>query len=167
MKRSTICFCINGNNILLGMKKRGFGEGKWNGFGGKVHEDETPRDAAIRELTEESGLVAQPQNLREVGLIQFFFEDQAIFECTVFLLHTWEHTPEESNEMRPEWFAINKLPYNEMWPADQQWIPLILEGKNIEGKVIFNHNGSKVKEFSYHERVSSERKEPFQNRKKS
>ena len=28
-------------NILLGMKKRGFGVGKWNGFGGKVQPGET------------------------------------------------------------------------------------------------------------------------------
>jgi len=25
--------------VLLGMKKKGFGEGKWNGFGGKVEKN--------------------------------------------------------------------------------------------------------------------------------
>ena len=37
------------------MKKRGFGEGKWNGFGGKVEEGETILQAALRELKEECG----------------------------------------------------------------------------------------------------------------
>ncbi|CAN0505072.1 unnamed protein product, partial [Ectocarpus sp. 12 AP-2014] len=32
--------------ILLGMKKRGFGEGKWNGFGGKVESGESVEEAA-------------------------------------------------------------------------------------------------------------------------
>lgn len=34
--------------ILLGMKKRGFGMGKWNGFGGKIEGDETTEEGARR-----------------------------------------------------------------------------------------------------------------------
>lgn len=33
----------------MGMKKRGFGTGLWNGFGGKVDITETIRSASIRE----------------------------------------------------------------------------------------------------------------------
>jgi hypothetical protein len=36
MLQTTHVFLFNSKNqVLLGMKKRGFGEGKWNGFGGK------------------------------------------------------------------------------------------------------------------------------------
>jgi len=41
---------LNEGKIILGMKKRGFGVGRWNGFGGKVEEGETIGDAAHREL---------------------------------------------------------------------------------------------------------------------
>jgi hypothetical protein len=34
--------------LLLGLKKRGFGQGKWNGFGGKVEPGETITQAALR-----------------------------------------------------------------------------------------------------------------------
>ena len=34
---------------MLGLKKRGFGVGKYNGFGGKVGLNESIIDAAIRE----------------------------------------------------------------------------------------------------------------------
>ena len=47
-KLYTLTFIRNGNNILLGMKKRGFGAGRWNGFGGKVDADETILQAAKR-----------------------------------------------------------------------------------------------------------------------
>eukprot|EP00729_Bicosta_minor_P028396 gene28396-12164_t len=47
------------SRILLGMKKRGFGAGKWNGFGGKVEVGETIVEGAVREMQEESGLVVQ------------------------------------------------------------------------------------------------------------
>ncbi|MEK7607017.1 MAG: DNA mismatch repair protein MutT, partial [Patescibacteria group bacterium] len=35
-KLLTLCFIHQSPRILLGMKKRGFGAGRWNGFGGKV-----------------------------------------------------------------------------------------------------------------------------------
>lgn len=47
-KLYTSTFIRNDDNILLGMKKRGFGVGWWNGFGGKVHSDETIFEAAKR-----------------------------------------------------------------------------------------------------------------------
>ncbi len=34
--------------VLLGLKKRGFGVGKWNGFGGKVEPGESIIDGAVR-----------------------------------------------------------------------------------------------------------------------
>lgn len=40
MRQATLCFLIrevNGENeLLLAMKKKGFGQGKWNGVGGKL-----------------------------------------------------------------------------------------------------------------------------------
>jgi hypothetical protein len=43
-------------HVLLGLKQRGFGTGKWNGFGGKVEKGEEIRDAAVREMKEEAGI---------------------------------------------------------------------------------------------------------------
>ena len=36
------------NELLLGMKKRGFGAGRWNGFGGKIQLNETINECAKR-----------------------------------------------------------------------------------------------------------------------
>ena len=44
----TLLFALRPGHVLLGMKKRGFGKGRWNGFGGKVEKDETIEEAAIR-----------------------------------------------------------------------------------------------------------------------
>jgi hypothetical protein len=35
-----LCLFRKDGQILLAMKKRGFGAGKWNGYGGKVQPDE-------------------------------------------------------------------------------------------------------------------------------
>lgn len=52
-KEYTLVFCRkvmeDGNRaVLLGMKKRGFGAGKYNGFGGKIEADESNNDGAVR-----------------------------------------------------------------------------------------------------------------------
>jgi hypothetical protein len=42
MLQTTLVLLFNDQGqILLAMKKRGFGVGKWNGAGGKIHEGET------------------------------------------------------------------------------------------------------------------------------
>jgi hypothetical protein len=47
-KLLTLVLVTRPNQVLLGMKKRGFGQGKWNGFGGKVEKGETILEAAQR-----------------------------------------------------------------------------------------------------------------------
>ena len=48
IKTLTLVLVKQGQNVLLGMKKRGFGVGRWNGFGGKVEKQETILDGAKR-----------------------------------------------------------------------------------------------------------------------
>ena len=41
-KLLSLVYVRRGTQILLGLKKRGFGQGKWNGFGGKLEEGVPP-----------------------------------------------------------------------------------------------------------------------------
>ncbi len=149
MKKSTLCFCIKDNRVLLAMKKRGFGSGKWNGYGGKVQTKENPVTAAVRELEEESGLIANEKDLYQLALIRFYFDGNLVFECFVYITHSWQGEPNETEEMRPKWYPISDLPFKEMWVADVKWIPLILNGDKIEAEVNFNTDGTAVTEFNY------------------
>ncbi len=149
MKKSTLCFCIKDDKVLLAMKKRGFGSGKWNGYGGKVQADENPITAAVRELEEESGLVADEKDLMQVALVRFYFDGSPVFECFVYITHSWQNEVIETEEMRPQWYPISNVPFDDMWVADAKWIPLILNGETIEAEVNFNADGSVVKEFIY------------------
>ncbi|CAH3136765.1 unnamed protein product [Porites lobata] len=131
-KLYTLAFIRNGNNILLGMKKRGFGAGRWNGFGGKVDADETILQAAKRELWEESGLTVD--ELQEAGILKFEFVGEAqIMEVHVFTTSIFKGTPAESDEMRPKWFSLSEVPFSDMWPDDPLWFPLMLNGQKFSG----------------------------------
>jgi len=108
MRDVTLVLPVRDGKILLGMKKRGFGEGKINGFGGKLNEGESIFDAAVRELSEEIGIVVE--GLRKVGELDFRFphkEDGSWDQrAHVFLAEGWEGEPKESEEMSCDWYDI-------------------------------------------------------------
>ncbi len=130
--------------VLLGMKKRGFGAGRWNGFGGKVTEGETIENAALREIKEEAGI--EVQDLEKRGIIEFEFQgDPQILEVHIFSSQSFSGTPTESEEMKPAWFDIEKIPFEEMWPDDIYWFPLFLDNKKFKGKFLFGPGDSILK----------------------
>ena len=121
------------------MKKRGFGAGRWNGFGGKVSAAETIEDAAKRETQEEAGV--KVGNLYKVGIIDFEFKGNSeIQEVHIFKSDNFLGEPMESEEMKPQWFHIDEIPFKEMWPDDIHWLPLFLSGKKFKGKFLFGES---------------------------
>lgn len=137
MKKLTLCVPVKGNQVLLGMKKRGFGAGRWNGFGGKVEEGETIEQAARRELAEEVGI--QDGRLQKTGVLEFIFESGSKdLEVHVFKLSDFIDEPIETEEMRPEWFPTDGIPFAQMWSDDEYWFPLFLENKTFRGKFMFD-----------------------------
>ena len=133
----TLCLTLLDGKILLGMKKRGFGMGRWNGFGGKVHENETIEDAAKREMREES--CVEIETMRKVGIHEFVFENNAdeTLEVHVFRVIRFRGEPTETEEMKPQWFAFDEIPYDTMWSDDRYWFPLLLKGKKFRTRFLF------------------------------
>lgn len=125
----TLCIVSKDGKLLLGMKKRGFGAGRWNGFGGKVDNDETVLVAANRELTEEVGIVAK--EIKKVGVINFTHEEGREGEIEGHIFHVTEFSgePIETEEMEPDWFSYDSIPYKQMWVDDGHWLPLVLTGQ--------------------------------------
>lgn len=151
----SLLFLRKDDQILLAMKKRGFGEGRWNGVGGKVEEGESIEAAMIRETTEEISVV--PTVYEKVGDIRFdeyFKGEPTLMHVHVFAATEWEGQPTESEEMAPKWFATKDIPYADMWSDDPFWLPLVLKGKKIsadfkldEKDVIISHTINDVVGF--------------------
>lgn len=128
----TLAFVYEPSRVLLGMKKRGFGMGKWNGFGGKIEPGETMLEAAARELFEESGVRAL--EIKPAGFIHFDLGGRDFtMEVNLFRIMRHEGKPEETEEMKPQWFHYDDIPYDKMWADDKFWLPDFLKGKDIKG----------------------------------
>lgn len=136
----TLCIVHDKTRVLLGMKKRGFGMGKWNGFGGKVNANETILEATKRELKEEADI--DTNDLIEMGIIEFEFKrNPEILEVHIFKGLNYTGKPKEGEEMKPEWFKIDEIPFDKMWPDDKYWFPMLLDNKRFEGRFVFGERG--------------------------
>ena len=145
----TLCLIEREGELLLGLKKRGFGEGRWNGFGGKLAVGETIEQAARREVREESGLEVGSLTVR--GVLEFIFQDNPeCLEVHLFGAQDFSGEPTETEEMLPAWWKTDALPYDQMWPDDRHWLPLYLDGKNVKGRFLFE-NQDRILDFEIKE----------------
>lgn len=149
MFRATLCFLTKRNRVLLIEKKRGPGQGMYNAPGGKIQSGETPRDAAIRETREETGLTVR--GLEKCGEIRFYIGTDPFSHVHVFRATKFDGTPRETTEARPSWFDVDGLPFDDMWAGDRYWLPRILSGESLEGSVWFDETGDAVVDYALEE----------------
>ncbi|MEI5998118.1 NUDIX domain-containing protein [Paraburkholderia bengalensis] len=100
MKNRATVLCIRGDRILLVARARA----RWALPGGRIKRDETPADAARRELEEETGLAA-------TDVIYLFQFGGSSTHHHVFLADVPTHAePEPMNEIaRCRWFVHRKI----------------------------------------------------------
>jgi 8-oxo-dGTP pyrophosphatase MutT (NUDIX family) len=157
MRDVTLVYLVRDGAVLLALKKRKFGEAKLNGYGGKPEpEDRDILDAAIRELYQESdGVRAERHDLDKRAEIEFSFpdvpEDKGFDQRVhVYLLKRWSGEPHQTEEMGvPEWYSRHSLPFYTMWVADPYWLPRVLDGEMLKGKVIFRGKGEAVRDYAF------------------
>lgn len=142
LRNSTLVFLIkrgHGNieRVCLAMKKRGFGKGRWNGAGGKVEQGETIDDAAKREVSEEIGVTLE--QIEKVAELEFTFPHNPSFDqrVHVYVSEEWGGEITESEEMKPEWFMVEEIPYKDMWADDEFWLPFVIAGEKVRGAFTF------------------------------
>ncbi len=155
MQIATLCFLVKDNKVLLGYKKRGFGVDRWNGIGGKIESGEHQDDCIIREVHEEIGVTIPSEALQRRGEIKFYFDDTKTTDLHVYVYAAdqWQGEPAESEEMRPQWFDIDRVPLAEMWIDDQYWLPQFLKGKDVFAEFHFSKDFSTITSYKItHER---------------
>jgi 8-oxo-dGTP diphosphatase len=119
--------------VLLGHKKTGLGLGKIVGLGGHVEPGESAAEAAAREVAEESGLVVRRSALTEAARLTFLFPAHPAWDMdvVVFTAAEWSGEPAETEEVRPQWFPVEALPFDQMWDDAPRWLPRVLAGERL------------------------------------
>jgi 8-oxo-dGTP pyrophosphatase MutT (NUDIX family) len=156
LTEATLCILVREEPpkyVLLGLKKAGFGAGKYGGFGGKVEEGEAVDTAALRELEEETGVRVRPEHLRYVARLKFLFPARPGWNhfVHVFLVTSWLGEPEETREMSPQWFPADDLPFDTMWQDGRHWLPRVLAGDRIWGRFTFQADNESIETMQLRE----------------
>ncbi len=140
-KVCTLLFLRHHDQILLAMKKRGFGANRYNGVGGKVEPGESLDDAMIRECQEEIGVTPITfTKVAEHDFLQSESNEPWRMYVHAYIATEWQGTPAETEEMAPEWFTLDAIPYDKMWSDDIYWLPIVLQGKKVKGVYTFDEN---------------------------
>ncbi|MDQ2050482.1 8-oxo-dGTP diphosphatase [Natronolimnohabitans sp. A-GB9] len=142
---TTLCFPLRSrgsddaatDEVLLIEKRRGLGEGWYNGPGGKLEPGETPRECAVRETREEVSLEVDPDALTKAGELTFLLDGNVHTFCHVYRTRSFTGEPTVTDEARPEWVSVDDVPYDRMWDDDHLWLPGVLEGKTVVGEFRF------------------------------
>jgi len=129
-----VCVCYllrpggSGEEVLLGRKKFGLGEGNLVGPGGKIEPGETPEQAIRREVAEETSLLLGGVLLVGELTYPFPFKPTWSQKSWVFVCREWDGEARESDELAPEWYPVADIPTARMWDDARYWVRDALAG---------------------------------------
>ena len=141
---------LNGAQVLLGLKKHGFGAGRIVAPGGKIEPGESPIQAAVRELHEETSVVAKMDSLEPAARVYFRFPSApaADMDCTVFLTRDFTGPAKATDELVPAWYPLGHLPLEKMWDDSPLWLNRLLAGERFDARVVLAEDNESVARFS-------------------
>lgn len=100
--------------ILLGLRKKCDFFADYYGLpGGKIQDQETPRQALVRELFEELGIVCEPETDLEFAHVMPFMGQTRPCVIFVFKIVHWQgklYNKEPNKCKHLAWYSINALP---------------------------------------------------------
>ncbi len=145
---TTICHVIKGDQILLKYGTRGVARGKWNGPGGKIDSKETPEECAKRELFEETGIRAG--KLLYHGTLSFHMDGGTELTILNHLFSTEDFSGEakSTEEGEVKWFDQKDIPYQDMFPDDAFWLPLMLDKIRFDAEFYFDAENKKILKYN-------------------
>ncbi|WP_434991825.1 8-oxo-dGTP diphosphatase [Arthrobacter sp. Ld5] len=145
-RRVVLCFLFrdgrvpdgDGRQVLLGLKRTGFGTGRVVALGGKIDGAETAREAAVREVAEESGIILVPSAVRAAGTITWRFPAQPAWNmaASLFTAEAGNAAPVACEEIDPRWYAVDAIPWQDMWQDAPHWIPQLLAGRPVRATIV-------------------------------
>lgn len=132
--------------VLLGLKRTGFGSGRVVALGGKIDGQESALAAAVREVAEESGIDLAPGDVDDAGRIRWSFPARPAWNMLAFLFTAEAGTamPVAGEEIEPRWYPVDALPWDAMWQDAPHWVPSVLEGRRIDASIVMDTDNEGV-----------------------
>lgn len=136
IRKAVRCYLIKDNKVVVIKYKQGNRKaGYYDIPGGKIEDGEIPKQTAIREMQEETGI--DIKNLKHKGIMTIEYPDRK-FELDTFTSNEYEGEPQEFEENTSEWVDIKELLQKEKILSNI----IILDRFFIKGLIDDNYNFS-------------------------
>lgn len=122
---STLCYLVDSGRLLMLRRKKEPFAGHWTAPGGKIIEGETPEQAIIREVHEETGLTISDPLLKAVCLES---GDDPNYNWLLFIFraHSFFGTLTESDEGELRWLDLDDLDRHLLPDIDRKILSYVL-----------------------------------------
>ncbi len=128
MQQTVLCYLERNEQYLMlyrNKKKNDMNAGKWIGVGGKMEAGETPTQALLREVAEETGLTLTEYCLR--GVVDFYSDTFGNERMHLFTATKWQGTLCECNEGELQWIDKTKIQQYPLWEGDALFLQALQE----------------------------------------
>ncbi|MCH9811855.1 8-oxo-dGTP diphosphatase [bacterium] len=123
--------------------------GKYNGLGGKMHEDEDIATAMAREIYEEAGIVPEKMTLKGTMNWTGFGKNSEDWLGFIFLIEEYSGTPKKTcPEGDLEWIEIEKIYDLPLWESDEYFLPHVFGDTKEPFHGYSPHHSEKMISFS-------------------
>lgn len=141
MVETVLAYIQRNNQYLLlfrNKKKNDINEGKWIGVGGHVEQGETPEDALIREIKEETNLDVLSYSKR--GIV-YFINNNISEAMHLYVVTKVEGSIQECDEGELRYVDIDKMDELPMWEGDKIFLQYLKENRPyFELELVYDGN---------------------------
>jgi mutator protein MutT len=127
-KLTTLIYAMRDNRVLLMHRRKEPNFGQWTAPGGKIELDESPAECAVRELREETGLIALERP--ELRLIVTEVSPLPAWQWLMFIYLVQEFTGEVTGcaEGDLAWVPVEQVAQLPIPQADAIFYPRVIDG---------------------------------------
>jgi len=126
MTETVVCYLQDEDKYLFlyrDKKENDINHLKWIGIGGHLENGETPEQALLREVKEETNLELLTYQKRGVIIFQ---NENSIEKMHVYTSHHFTGQMHECNEGTLRWIKMNDISHLNLWEGDRLFLPLLI-----------------------------------------
>ena len=141
LKKTVLCYIEDNNKYLMlhrTKKNQDLNEGKWLGIGGHIEANETPDEALIREVLEETGLTLL--NYTFNGIVEFINDNYKEI-MYLYTSNSFEGLISECNEGELSWIDKDKILSLNLWDGDKIFLKKLFNNEtNFYLRLYYDNN---------------------------